>query len=68
VFEDRELRKIFGPKREEEAGNWRRPHNEELHKLYCSPHIKVVKSWRIEWVGHVARMGNMRNPCNVLVR
>jgi hypothetical protein len=54
VFQNRVLRRIFGPKREEVAGNWRRLHNEELHNLYASPNIiRVIKS-RIGWVRHVA--------------
>jgi hypothetical protein len=57
VFENRVLRKIFGPKREED-GSWRKLHNDELHCLYSSPNIvRVIKSRRIRWVGHVARMG-----------
>jgi hypothetical protein len=62
VFENRVLRRIFGPKREEVAGGWRRLHNEELHNLYTSPSvIRVIKSWRMRGVGHVAHMGEMRN-------
>jgi hypothetical protein len=50
--------RLFGPKREEEAGGWRRLHNEELHNLYTSPNIiKMIKSMRTRRVGHVARMG-----------
>jgi hypothetical protein len=49
------LRKIFGPKREEVAGSWRRLHNEELHNLYASPNItRVIKSRRMRWEGHIA--------------
>jgi hypothetical protein len=56
VFENRMLRRIFGPKREED-GSWRKLHN-ELHSLYSSPNIvMVIKSRRMRWVGHVARMG-----------
>jgi hypothetical protein len=51
------LRRIFGPKREEDR-SWRKLHNDELHSLYSSPNIvKVIKSRRIRWAGHVARMG-----------
>jgi hypothetical protein len=60
VFENRVLRKIFGPKREE-AGSWRKLHNDELHNLYSSPNIvRVIKSRRMRWMGHVARMGEGR--------
>ena len=56
VFENRILRRIFGPKRDEN-GEWRRLHNEELHMLYFSPNIvRVIKSIRFRWTGHVARM------------
>ena len=58
VFENRVLRRIFGPKRDEVTGEWRKLHNEELNDLYCSPNIdRVIKSRRIRWAGHVARMG-----------
>ena len=57
VFENRVLRRIFGPKRDEVTGEWRRLHNEELYALYCSPNIiRVIKARRLKWVGHVARM------------
>jgi hypothetical protein len=57
VFENRLLRRIFGPKREED-GLWRKLHNDELHCLYSSPNIvRVIKSGRMRWAGHVARMG-----------
>jgi hypothetical protein len=57
VFENRVLRRIFGPKREED-GSWRKLHNDELHSLYSSPSIiRVIKSRRIRWAGHVACMG-----------
>jgi hypothetical protein len=62
------LRRIFGPKRKELAGHWRRLHNEEPHKLYASPNIvRVIKSRRMRWVGHIARLGEMRNVCSVFV-
>jgi hypothetical protein len=58
VFENRVLRRIFGPKRDEVMGEWRKLHNEELHNLYLSPDIiRQVKSRRMRWAGHVARMG-----------
>jgi hypothetical protein len=58
VFEDRLVRRIFGPKRDELTGDLRKLHNEELHNLYSSPNIiRMIKSRRIRWAGHVARMG-----------
>jgi hypothetical protein len=55
VFENRVLRRIFGPKRDEVTGDWRKLHNEELHNLYSSPNrIRMVKSRRMRWAGHVA--------------
>jgi hypothetical protein len=60
VFENRVLRRIFGPKREEVAGDWKRLHNEELHDLYASPNIiRVIKSRNLRWVWHVAYMTEM---------
>jgi hypothetical protein len=57
VFENRVLRRIFGPKRDEVTGEWWKLHNEELHNLYSSPDIiRQVKSRRMRWAGHVARM------------
>jgi hypothetical protein len=57
VFENRVLRRIFGPKREEDE-SCRKLHNDELHSLYSSPNVvKVIKSRRMRWTGHVARMG-----------
>jgi hypothetical protein len=68
VFENRVLRRIFGPKRDEVTGEWWKLHNEELHNLYSSPDIiRQVKSRRMRWSGHVARMGEERNVCKVLV-
>jgi hypothetical protein len=67
VFEKRVLRKIFGPKREED-GSWRKLHNGELHNMYSSLNIvRVIKSRRMRWVGHVARMGEGRGVYRVLV-
>jgi hypothetical protein len=58
VFENKVLRRIFGPKRDEVTGEWRRLHNKELYALYSSPNIiRVMKSRRLRWAGHVARMG-----------
>jgi hypothetical protein len=68
VFETRFLRKIFGPKRDEVTGEWRKLRNEELHNLYSSPDIiRQIKSRRIKWSGHVARMGEERKLYKVLV-
>ena len=58
VFENRALRRVFGPKRDEVTGEWRKLHNEELNDLYSLPNIlRVVKSSRMRWAGHVVRMG-----------
>jgi hypothetical protein len=68
VFENRVLRRIFGPKRDEVTREWRKLHNEELHNLYSSPDIiRQVKSRRMRWAGHVARMGEERKMYKVLV-
>jgi hypothetical protein len=68
VFENRVLRRIFGPKRNGVTGGWRKLHNEELHNLYSSPSkIRVIKSRRMRWAGHVARMGEKRNVYRLLV-
>jgi hypothetical protein len=67
VFENRVLRRIFGPKRDEATGEWRRLHNEELNGLYSSPNIiRVIKSRRLRWAGHVARMGEERGAYRIL--
>jgi hypothetical protein len=61
------MRRIFGPKREED-GSWRKLHNDELHSLYSSPNfVRVIKSRRMRWAGHVARMGKGRGVYRVLV-
>jgi hypothetical protein len=58
VFENRVFRRVFGPKRDEVTGEWRKLHNEELNDLYSSSNIvRVVKSRRMRWAGHLARMG-----------
>jgi hypothetical protein len=59
---------MSGQKRDEVIGGWRKLHNEELHNLYCSPSIiRIIKSRRIRWAGHVARMGEKRNAYRILV-
>jgi hypothetical protein len=61
VFENRVLRRIFGVKRDEVRGGWRKLHNEELHNLYSSPSIiSTIKSRRMKWAGHVAGRGTRR--------
>jgi hypothetical protein len=68
VFENRLLRGIFGPKRDEETGGWRKLHNEELHNFYSSASIiRVIKSRRMRWAGLVARMVEKRNAYMILV-
>jgi hypothetical protein len=68
VFENMVLRRIFGPKREEVTGDWRKLHNEELNDLYSSPNIvRVIKSRRMRWAGHVACVGEERGVYRVLV-
>jgi hypothetical protein len=68
VFENMVLRRIFGPRRDEVTGNWRRLHNEEINDLYSSPIIvRVIELRRMRWAGHVARMGQERGVYRVLV-
>jgi hypothetical protein len=68
VFENRVLRRIFEPKRDGVTGGWRNLHNEELHNLYSLPSIiRIIKSRRMRWAGHVARMGAKRNVYRLLV-
>jgi len=68
VFENRVLRRIFGPERDEVTGEWRILHNEELNYLYSSPNfVRVIKSRRMSWAGHVARMGEGRGLYRILV-
>jgi hypothetical protein len=68
VFENRVLRRVFGPKRDEVTGKWRKLHNEELNDVYSLPNIvRVVKSRRMRWAGQVARMGEGRGVHKVLV-
>jgi len=69
VFENWVLRRIFGPKRDEVTGEWRKLHIEELNLLYCSPNtFRVHKSRRMRWAGHVEGMGERRGAYRVLVR
>jgi hypothetical protein len=68
VFENRVLRRIFGPKRDEVTGEWRKLHSEELRDLYSSQSIiRIIKSRGMRWSGHVARMGEKRNAYRLLV-
>jgi hypothetical protein len=68
VFENRILRRIFGPKRDEVTEEWIKLHNEELHDLCSSPSIiRIIKSRRMSWAGHVAHMGEKRNAYKLLV-
>ena len=68
MFENRVLRRMFGPKRDEVTVEWRKLHNEELNDLYCSPNIvRVIKSRRTRWTRRVARMGKRRGLYSVLV-
>ena len=66
MFESRVLRRIFGPKRDEVTGEWRKLHNEELNDLYSSHNIvQVIKLRRVRWTGHVAHMGERRGVYRV---
>jgi hypothetical protein len=67
VFENRVLRRIFGPKRDEVTGQWRKLHNEELHNFSSPDIIRQPKSRRMRWAGHVARMGEERKVYKLLV-
>jgi hypothetical protein len=68
MFENRVLRRILGPKRNEVTEEWRKLHSEELHDLYSSPSIiRKIKSRRMRWTGHVAQMGEKRNTYRFLV-
>jgi hypothetical protein len=69
VFENKVVRRTFGPKRDEVTGEWRKLHNEELHILYSSPNIiRQIKSRRVKWAGHYARVGEERNVYRVWVK
>jgi hypothetical protein len=69
VFENRMLKRILGPKMDEVTGEWRKSHNEELRDLYSSPNIiRIIKSRRMKWAEHLARMVEKRNVCRLLVR
>jgi hypothetical protein len=68
VFESRVLRRKYGPKRDEVTGEWRKLHNEELRDLYCLLSvIRIIKSRRMGWAGHVAQMGEKRNAYRLLM-
>jgi hypothetical protein len=68
VFENKVLKRIFGQKRDEVTGGWRKLHNEELRDLYSSPSIiRIIKSGRMRWAGHVDRMGEKGNAYRLLV-
>jgi hypothetical protein len=68
VFENKVMRRIFGLRRNDVTGKWRKRHNEELNDLYCSPSVVwMTKSRRMRWAGHVARMGERRGVYRVLV-
>jgi hypothetical protein len=68
VFENRVLRRIYGPRRDEVTGGWRKLHNQELRDLYSSPSIiRIIKSRWMRWAGHVARIGRKRNAYKILV-
>jgi hypothetical protein len=68
VFENRVLRRRFGPKKDGVTGGWRKLHNEELHNFYSPLSIiRIIKSRRMRWAGHVARMGEKRNMYSLLV-
>jgi hypothetical protein len=67
VFDNRVLRKIFGPKRDEVVGERRKLHNEELRDLYSSPNVSRIIKSRMRWAGHVARIGEKRNAYRLLV-
>jgi hypothetical protein len=68
VFENRVLRRIYGAKRDQVAGDWRKLHNEELHNLYSSPNIiRMIKSGRMRWPGYAACMRHKMNACRILV-
>jgi hypothetical protein len=68
MFENRVLKRIFGPKRDGVTGGWRKLHNEVLHNLYSSTSIiRIIKLRRMRWAGHVTRMGEKRNVYKLLV-
>jgi hypothetical protein len=68
LFENRVLRRIYGPRREEVTGRWRKLHNKEFGDLYSSPTIiRIFKSIRMRWTGHIARMGEKRNAYGLFV-
>jgi hypothetical protein len=69
VFENRLLRRIFGPNRDEMTGDWRKLYNEKLHSLYSSPNIiRMIRSRRMGWAGHIARMRTKKNAYSIDVK
>jgi hypothetical protein len=68
VFENRVLRRLYGPKKNEITGSWGMPYNQELHNLYSPTIIRMIKSRRMRWAGHVAPMGETMNVYTVLER
>jgi hypothetical protein len=67
VFENKVLRRIFGPKRDEVTGEWRRLHNKELYPAYSYNIVRVIKSRRLRWARRIARMGDCRSAYRVLM-
>jgi hypothetical protein len=68
VFENTVLRRIIGPKRDEVMGSWRKLHNVELHNLHSSPSIiRMIRSRRMRWTGHITRMGEKKNAYRILL-
>jgi hypothetical protein len=66
VFEDKVLRRIFGPGKDEVTRGWRKVHNEEFHDLYSLPRIRIMKPRIVRWAGHVTRTEEKRNTCSLV--